>query len=323
MNEFPKTVIITGSNSGIGYYCAYYMAKEMNWHIILACRDEERGTKAVRQLIKQTSWPEIKFMRLDLASLESIRNFVDNYHKSALPPLRGLVNNAGVQIITGTTFTRDGFEMTFGVNHLGHFLLTNLLLPMMSLPSRIIVVSSEAHNPETSIGLPAPDYTDPYTLAKPDRGNLTNKSKRAHEGKVRYATSKLCNLLFAYELNRRLAAKGYQEPDNMISVHAYAPGIVPGTGIGKDYNWIARFGWRFLLPLVSFWPGIYTMKQAGKNLSRLVLNPDLSSKSGLYFEGRKIKKSSPESYDLKKAKELWDASADMVNLKDYQLKGLT
>ena len=256
-------------------------------------------------------------IHLDLSSLKDIHRFVHIFSNRDLPPLRALVNNAGVQVVTGTTYTSDGFELTFGVNYLGHFLLTNLLLGMLKPPARIVNVSSEAHNPATSVGMPAPEYTNPFLLAKPDTLNTKSKKEETRTGMLRYATSKLCNVFFTYELSRRLGAAGYCEPEKMITTNAYAPGIVPGTGIGRDFNVFARFAWEYILPFFTFLPGVSSINQAGKILARLVLDPALKTITKTYFEGKHIKDSSKESHDEVKARELWEASIDLVQLKDF------
>jgi len=124
-----KTIIITGANTGLGYECAKNIAQDCKTnHIILACRNTQRATEAVESLINETGNPNISSIELDLSSLESVRQFVNEFIKLNFPPLYAIVCNAGVQIVNGIQYTQDGFEMTFGVNHLGHFLLVNLLL---------------------------------------------------------------------------------------------------------------------------------------------------------------------------------------------------
>src|SRR5208283_4336202 len=113
-----------------------------DWHVIIACRNSEKGNEAVSKLVTETGNRNIGSMELDLASLLSIRSFAAAFSNSDSPPLHAVVCNAGLQIIKGTTYTHDGFEMTFGVNHLGHFLLVNLLLKSMCEAGRIVFVSS-------------------------------------------------------------------------------------------------------------------------------------------------------------------------------------
>ncbi len=197
-----KTVIITGSNSGLGFECAKTIANaNKDWHIVIACRNLLKGEEARNKLIATTGYKEITVLPLDLASLQSVREFVEEFSKSKLPPLHGLINNAGMQVMTGLEYTKDGYELTFGTNHLGHFLLTNLLINKLTEPARIIVVSSGTHDPDTLDGrFNKPKYLGAKRLAKPE-------GEKEMSGMQRYSTSKLANLMFAYELSRRVANK--------------------------------------------------------------------------------------------------------------------
>src|SRR5579883_1041351 len=200
-----KTVIITGGNTGLGYQCAKTIAASgQPWHIVIASRDTAKAAKAVEQLKSETAHEQISAMRLDLASLDSVRVFAREIAASNLPPLHAIVCNAGVHVFGKVTYTQDGFETTFGVNHLGHFLLVNLLLRSLIAPARIVFISSGTHDPATTDGRwNPPAYHDAYQLAWPEKGG-----RRPLPGIRRYSTSKLCNLYCAYELARRLEAEG-------------------------------------------------------------------------------------------------------------------
>jgi NAD(P)-dependent dehydrogenase (short-subunit alcohol dehydrogenase family) len=115
-----NTAIITGGNTGLGFECARALAETRDWHVVIACRHVEKGREAVKRLA-QGGYKEIEAKTLDLASLESVRNFARDYAAEPRPPLRAIVCNAATQIVTGRTYTDDGFETTFAVNHLGHF----------------------------------------------------------------------------------------------------------------------------------------------------------------------------------------------------------
>src|SRR5712692_6920511 len=122
METSTKTFLITGGNSGLGYQCALEIAKrEKDACIVLACRDREKARKAVKDLNEETGNATIHSMELDLASLASIRSFPEAFAHMAFPPLSGLVCNAGIGPARKLSYTQDGFELTFGVNHLGHF----------------------------------------------------------------------------------------------------------------------------------------------------------------------------------------------------------
>ena len=160
---------------------------------------------------------------MDLASLTSVRAFVENVRAAGLPPLHAIVCNAGVQVVSGTEWTEDGVEMTFGVNHLGHFALVQGLLDELAHPARIVVVSSGTHDPSKHTGMPDPSYTSAADLAQP-------RAEQSHDGRRRYTTSKLCNVLFTYELDRRLGHGGQG-----VTVNAFDPGLMPGSGLARDY----------------------------------------------------------------------------------------
>ena len=194
-----KTVIITGANSGIGLETAVDLAKR-NARVILACRSVERGEKAAVEVRKRSGNDNVMFRQLDLASLDSVRKFVDKVLKEE-PRIDILINNAGVLYLS-RTLTQDGFEMQFGVNHLGHFLLTNLLLDRIKeAPSaRIVNVSSVAH-----------------AFGKIDFDNLNCEKAFSRWGA--YGTSKLANILFTRSLAKRL--KGTN-----VTVNSLHPGTI-------------------------------------------------------------------------------------------------
>ena len=232
-----KTVIITGGNSGLGYYCARQIARHSDWQIILACRNLEKASQAVEKLCRDSNSQQIEAMNLDLASLASIRTFVAEFKQRDLPPLKALVCNAGVQFIQQQTYTQDGFDMTFGVNHLGHFLLTNLLLEELVKPARIVFVSSDTHDSSKTTGMPAPYFRDPGLMAHPDEDPALKGKSIGEIGRTAYTTSKLCNVLCAYELSRRL--NDVKTPS--ISVNVFNPGLMPGSGLANDYTPTAKF----------------------------------------------------------------------------------
>src|SRR5258706_9419604 len=150
-----KSIIITGATSGIGHECALQMARiATNEQIIIAGRDAEKGRGAVNKIAGQTNHKQIQFMQLDLASLASIRKFRDKIVGRKLR-VGYLVNNAGLQNVDKTKFTTDGFEETFGVNHLGTFYLTLLFLSSFTDDARITFTASGTHDPKQKTSMPA------------------------------------------------------------------------------------------------------------------------------------------------------------------------
>ncbi len=167
---------------------------------------------------------------MELSSLSSVRAFGQGFiSREDLPPLRAIVCNAGLQVVGGTSYTEDGFETTFGVNHLGHFLLVNLLLKRLAAPARIVFVSSGTHDPKRRTGMSAPRYLGAQALAHPhEHPDPVEKSEAPGKlGRRRYTTSKLCNVLCSYELDRRLRREGLSTAKAPINVNAFDPGPCP------------------------------------------------------------------------------------------------
>ena len=201
-----KTVVITGANTGIGRETALDLAKRKA-KVILACRDPEKGEKAASAIIKESGNTNVVFRQLDLASLESVRHFALRVLDEE-PSVDVLINNAGVMQCPYWK-TTDGYEMQFGVNHLGHFLLTNLLLDrLMQAPAaRIVVVSSRLH--ESINGIQFDDIN----------------SEKTYSPREAYAQSKLANILFTRALAKRLQGTS-------VTINCLHPGVVR-TELGR------------------------------------------------------------------------------------------
>ncbi|MDQ0271165.1 SDR family NAD(P)-dependent oxidoreductase [Cytobacillus purgationiresistens] len=312
MKKAKKTIIITGGNTGLGFETAKVIAGASNdWHVVIASRSQHRGNEAVNELIQSTRNPNVSSMELDLASISSIKRFSEKLMKAGLPPLHAIICNAGAQFAQGTQTTADGVEATFGVNHLGHFLLVRLLLNQLQEQGRIVVVSSDTHDPAKKTGMPAPSYTSPAIMADPvasDKflGNIPDLAK----GQIRYTTSKLCNLYFTYELSRRI-----RKSKPSISVVALNPGMMPGKGsaLTRDYKPFLRFMWNNVMPLMRFVrSSVRTTKQSGADLANLVFNESVIT--GSYWDGSKKISSSDESYNQDRAVELWNWSSESLDL---------
>jgi len=231
--------------------------------------------------------------RLDLASLGSVRAFA----ASVQGPVDAIVCGAGLQTVSGTTFTQDGIETTFQVNHLAHFLLVALLRDRLRPDGRVVLVTSGTHDPAQVTGMPRPRYRSAAELAHPPRDDSPA------EGRRRYTTSKLCNVLFAYELARRTT----------LAANAFDPGLMPGTGLARDYRPLQRFVWhRVLPPLTRVVPGLHAPEASGRALARVATDPALGAVSGAYFSGERPRGSSVESYDRIKARDLWETSEALV-----------
>jgi light-dependent protochlorophyllide reductase len=309
-------VLVTGGNSGIGLECARHLARS-GWHVLIASRNRAASSEAVQRIARESGNHAASELGLDLGSLASVRRLVEEIERRDIP-LRALVCNAGLQVTRGPLLSPDGFELTFAVNHLGHFLLTNLLLRRLiaNAPARIIVVSSGVHDPNRRTGMPKPAVTDLQTLAA-----TGGPRPGAFDGRLAYVNSKLCNLWFVYELARRIeVAHVANEPG--IAVNAFEPGLVPGSGLARDYPGVLRFIWDWVLPgvarvLTPLVPAISLPPKSGAALARLVVDPALERVSGKYFPSHtrwREAPSSDDSYDVERARDLWEQSVSMSNL---------
>ena len=302
--EKMQTYVVTGGNSGLGFQCASFLAADSDNRVVIACRDAEKGEQAVRKL--RQSGGKAEFLPLDLASQASIHSFVDTLRARALPPLAGLVCNAGHQSIVAPTQTSDGYETTFAVNHLGHYLLTRLLLSDLGDGARVVFVSSGVHDPKAKTGMPEPRYVSAEAVAH-------DFEPGAEAGRRRYATSKLCNVYDTYELARRLAASSDPRLQS-IRVDAFDPGLMPGTGLARTYSGPLRFVWHYLLPIGTlFYPNVNSPVKSGRRLALLAAGQQNAATGKYFSKGHEIP-SSELSYDVANAKNLWDTSALMTNL---------
>jgi NAD(P)-dependent dehydrogenase (short-subunit alcohol dehydrogenase family) len=304
----PATVLLTGGTGGLGRAAARAIAaagRELT--VVLTGRDGSAAAATASRLSAETGG-DVRGMSLDLASLDDVRRFAHELVVAPLPPLRAVVCNAGTQSVSGAARTADGVELTFGVNHLAHFLLVRELLPHVASPARIVFVASGTHDPANRTGMPAPRYTTAAQLAHPDDAE---PGSLATVGRRRYTTSKLCNVLTTYELARHLST---ERPGELVTVNAFDPGLMPGTGLARDYGPVQAFAWRYVLPALTVLPGvnIHTPRQSAAALARLVLDPELEHTTGRYFSGRREIRSSEDSYDTTKATDLWNTSAALT-----------
>ena len=306
-----KTAIVTGGNVGLGFECARNLALQ-SYHVVLACRNEATALEAAHTLRSATGTSSITVEKLDLASLQSVRLFAKRIahllETEQLPPVRALVNNAGLQMGEYTEFTAEGHEMTFGVNHLGHFLLTYLLQAHLTTPARVIFVASDVHDPANHLAMPFPKplYTSAERIARGEM-EFTSGTKM---GQQRYATSKLCNVLAAYSFADYFAHNGRE-----ISVTAFNPGMMPGTGLARKFDAVSRFVWKNILPALRlFNKDVQTVEISGKALADLAASPLYDGVSKKYFNGSREKQSSHDSYDAAKQRDLWDTSLQLCGL---------
>ena len=312
-----RTALVTGGNSGIGFECARSLATR-GWDVIIASRNRDVSLQAVERINREIGVARCSEMTLDLGSTASVRRFAQEIDARDVP-LAALVCNAGLQMNKGLRLSPEGFEMTFAVNHLGHFLLTNLLLERLraNAPARIVIVASGVHDPSRMTGMPKPAIADFETLAA-----TGGASRSEFNGRLAYVNSKLCNLWFTYELERRIEAANLSSRGSALTVNAFDPGLVPGSGLGRDYPAALRFVWDRILPgvaraLTVVVPGINPAWKSGAALADLVVDPALAHVSGKYFPSHTRWTEAPSSeasYDTARARALWDESIRMAGL---------
>ena len=286
-----KTVIITGANSGLGFETAKCFAMD-GWHIIMACRNPDKANAARKELISESGNREIEVLTLDLSSLQSVRDFVSEIRKRGLS-IDALDCNAGIGSGESTK-TIDGFDNVFQSNYLGHFLLTMLLLPSMKSDARIMNVSSEVHNPPAD--WPKIIWPGIDVLMYPNE-----------IGRQRYALSKLCNILFTYELDRRLKKTG-----SKVTVNAINPGMMLTTNLGGPRRMTAE-QIKAREAEMSYWVG--DVRKSAETVYMVLSDASYADVSAKYFDrGTATIPSSELSYNERLAAELWDKSVQVTGL---------
>lgn len=270
-----KTCLVTGANSGIGKATALGLSK-LGAHVILLCRDQAKGEEACRDIIEGSGNQAVDLMLADLSSQQSIREFATHF-KARYQRLDVLLNNAGLYL-SKRTLTVDHLETTFAVNHLAYFLLTNLLLDTVkaSAPARIVNVASSAH------------------ASAIDFSNL--QAERGYDGMEAYSLSKLANIIFTFELARRLEGTG-------ITVNCLHPGVINSNlqrDMGPAFQVMAR---TLASPTKGAETSIY-----------LASSPDVANVTGKYFDNKRQTRPPSIANDAAVARKLWDVSAQLTHL---------
>lgn len=281
--EQNRIILVTGANSGIGREIAAALA-DRGALVVMACRSLQRGEKARAELLAENPARRLALLLLDLADLGSVRRFAADFARE-YGRLDVLVNNAGV-LARRRTLTKDGFELSFGVNYLGPFALTLLLLPLLERApqGRVVMTSSVAHK-----------------WSGIDRNDLN--SEKHYNRFLAYGRSKLCVLLFARELARRLAASG-----SRVTVNAAHPGIVASNIVVSRENgsllWLAKLSRAVLL----------SPKRGARTSLFLAADPAASALNGEYCRGKHIARSSRASRDPETASWLFAESEKLCGV---------
>ncbi|MCL9661962.1 SDR family oxidoreductase [Paenibacillus hunanensis] len=278
-----RRILITGANSGMGLASSIALAKQGH-EVIMACRNEERGQQALKQAREQSGSDRLKLMQCDLGSLDGIHQFAEQFYQN-YDRLDVLLNNAGVVNLKRKE-TKDGFEMSLGVNHLGHFLLTRLLLDAVrqSPSGRIVTVASGAYK-IGKIHWDDPNLKHGYTVIKA------------------YAQSKLANLYFNQILAEQLQGTN-------ITANCLHPGAV-ATSIGVDRD--TGFGKR-LLAALAHTPFFQTPEQGAETAVFLATDPSVEGQSGHYYYRKKVHSLRSRAMNREEALRLWEWSEQQTGI---------
>jgi NAD(P)-dependent dehydrogenase (short-subunit alcohol dehydrogenase family) len=273
-----KTCVVTGATSGIGEETALGLAK-LGARVVVIGRDPQRAKHSVERIRRESGSDRVDSLLGDLASLDSIRHLADDVLE-ACPHIDVLVNNAGIVTLRRET-TVDGFEAMFGVNHLGPFLLTNLLLERIehSAPARIVNVASEAHR-----------------FGSIDLGDL--QSEKSFGSMKTYGRSKAANILFTVELAKRLAGTG-------VTANCVHPGGV-ATRLGANSGWLGKVA----MKLVS--PFLLSPARGAETSLYVATSPEVDGVTGRYFAKSRERTPAAAARDPETAKRLWAISAELT-----------
>ncbi|MFT4711254.1 MAG: NAD(P)-dependent dehydrogenase (short-subunit alcohol dehydrogenase family) [Bacteroidia bacterium] len=276
-----KRVLVTGGSSGIGKATVIALARD-GAHVVFTARDIAAGMVAKQEIEEEARTP-VEVRQLDLASFDSILAFARSFLEE-FSELHVLVHNGGV-LLAKRQETEDGFEMTFGVNHLGPFTLNRLLLPLLkkSAPGRIVVVASHAHLGAGQVLNKGLDFND-------------LQSKQSYQGIRAFAASKLANVLFTRHLAKVLADTG-------LSAFCLHPGIL-SPGLSVESRLDGLYG-SFLKLMSAFFP---TAKKGARNIVYLCTKPGIEDLSGEYFLNREQTPASNAGRDDAAALQLWEVS---------------
>ncbi|MDR5822348.1 SDR family NAD(P)-dependent oxidoreductase [Caballeronia sp. LZ043] len=313
------TTLITGGHTGLGFETAAKLAAKKQ-NLILAGRNSS-AVEAAAERLRERFGVQVTTVRLDVSSLGSVRSAAAEIKRfiaaGTFNDLHALICNAGAQFRGPIEYSADGFELTFSTNYLGHFLLVNLLLDTLAQDGRIVFTASGTHDPDTIDGKMVGKAIAADAMALAHEG----RQGKASAGGVLYATSKLCLLLFAYELSRRLA----KHRSNLTSI-AFDPGFIPETGLARTspafaVSLLRTNGMKWLLRKLGVTMG--SISFSGDASARIATDPQFARASGQYLQSKDSTlvpaQSSKASYDEQTAAKLWNDSMALVKLQSNEM----
>ncbi|GCL56085.1 light-dependent NADPH-protochlorophyllide oxidoreductase [Microcystis aeruginosa NIES-3806] len=318
VQDQKPTVIITGTTSGVGLYAAKSLAQR-GWFVVMACRDIPKMEQAAKELNIPRDNYCIEF--IDLGSLDSVRRFVKNF-RALGRSLTALVCNAAIYLplLKEPLRSPDGYELSMATNHLGHFLLSNLLLEdLKNSPSpdrRLVILGTVTHNPDELGGKipPRPDLGDLEGFAKGFKEPITMADGKKFESVKAYKDSKVCNVLTMRELHKR-----YHESTGITFTSLY-PGCVADTPLFRNhYPFFQQFFPWFQKNITG---GYVSQELAGERVAMVVADPEYRQSGAYWSWGNRQKKEgksfvqrvSPQARDDERGAKMWEYSAKLVGL---------
>lgn len=274
-----KLIVMTGATSGIGLEAAKALAHRGDVQLIVGARSPASS----HELHAAVPQDRLKVLPLDTSNMSSVASFAASVNECRDgQPIFALGMNAGMQGGDELNLTSDGFEQVFATNFMGHARLFETLKPSLAPDAAVVVTGSQSHHPEDRVGkllgYRGAIYTGAAAVA---RGELDTTAAPAQQSRDRYATSKLCCILWTFGMAR-------QSQNQNVRFIAFDPGTVPGTRVARELGVGARIAWTYVLPrLVSLLPSFSSAENSGRTLASLLADPDAAPRSGLYLNFRR------------------------------------
>lgn len=293
-------IVMTGATSGIGLAAAEVLMTDPAINLTIGTRNPDDLPPTIRDRARALS--------VDLDDLNSVERFA--HAVRAIGPVDRIIGNAGIQL-NAPARSVQGFERSFAVNHLAHYLLIRRLVAGVTPNGRIILTSSGTHDPAQDTGIPPPRHADARLLAFPERDADRDPSP-GRAGRRAYAASKLCNLMTIRELAKRTGDR------SDLAILAFDPGFVPGTGLARSYGSVINWIFRNILPLVVRGGHVSTAAISGRALAAMATAPDYATGRGIYWsmDHRQLIVRAPSTLaqDDAACAALWDDSASIIGL---------
>ncbi|TPX11143.1 uncharacterized protein E0L32_008004 [Thyridium curvatum] len=312
---YARSALITGGTMNLGYYAALEIARQHpGWLVIICSRsDRKHAAESINRALNQRN---VRFLPLDLSDSKKVRAFAEDWFSRNYPPIQALLLNAALQFPGKMVTTPEGLEATFAITHVGNSLLFHLLCPHLASNARVVVTASGVHDPAQKSGMPDAVYTSAEDLAHPPP-KMANGPGTNH-----YTNSKLANVLWTYALHRRLNERVLERG---IKVNAFDPGLMPGSGLAREYPPALRFVWDKVFPRITpllkavYTNNIHKPSESGASLARLAISDELANEAGNYYEGPKEINSSTDSYQTSKQDDLWQWTVKYCAQNDAQV----